>query len=220
MLSVNVALPVDIPQVRSAADTAIDKRPFAGKVEVHELGLTGDDVGDKRFHGGPDKALYAFAREDLDRWSLRLGKYLPSGSMFGENLTTTGIDVNEAVVGERWRIGSAVLEVCHVRIPCKVFANWLVLAGFPAEDWMKRFTLEARPGPYLRVVEKGWLQAGDEIHIVERPAHGITVSTMFRALTTDRALLPRLLEVVGLPAGVRAKAQAYADRVAASPSIR
>lgn len=211
VVSVNVALPVDIPEVRSAAATAINKQPITGKVSVHKLGLTGDDVGDKRFHGGPDKAVYAFAREDLDLWSQRLGTYVPSGSMFGENLTTSGIDVNEAVVGERWRVGTTVLEVCNVRIPCKVFANWLCLSGFPADDWMRRFIGEARPGPYLRVIEEGQLQAGDDIHVIERPAHGITISTMFRALTTDRTLLPQLLEVRGLPERARSKAQAYAD---------
>ena len=207
VLSVNVALPVDIPEVGSAAVTAINKRPVTGPVAAYSLGLAGDEVGDTRFHGGPDKAVYAFAREDLDLWSRRLGTHLASGSMFGENLTTVGIDVNEAVVGERWRVGTTLLEVCTVRIPCKVFANWLMLSGHAAAGWMKRFTAEARPGPYLRVLEDGVLQAGDEVVVEHRPEHGVTVSTMFRALTSDRSLLPRLLQVEALPLSVRAKAQ-------------
>ena len=112
LLSVNVARPVDLPAIGSARPTAIDKRPVTGEVAVHALGLEADEVGDTRYHGGPDKAVYAFAREDLDLWSVRLGSHLPSGSMSGENLTTTGIDVNESLVGERWRIGTTPPAGC------------------------------------------------------------------------------------------------------------
>lgn len=210
LLSVNVALPVHLPGVRSAKKTAIDKQPVTGRTTVRTLGLDGDGVGDTRYHGGPDQAVYAFAREDLDLWSERIGGHLPSG-VFGENLTTVGIDVNEAVVGERWRIGSALLEVSSVRIPCTVFKNWLGAAGHDVSGWVRRFTQEARPGPYLRVVEEGALAAGDAVVVESRPDHGVTVSVMFRALTGDRALLPELLRVEALPEPVRAKALALVE---------
>ena len=212
VLAVNVALPVDRPAVRSAEWTAINKQPVLGDVTVRSVGLSGDEVGDKRFHGGPDKAVYAYAREDLDLWSERLGTHLRSGSMFGENLTTTGIDVNQAIVGERWRVGTALLEVRTVRIPCTVFQNWLNLSGHHASGWLRRFTAEARPGPYLGVVEEGVLATGDEIVVESRPLHGVTVSMLFQALTTNRALLPELLKVDTLPPDIRAKAERYAAR--------
>lgn len=207
VVSVNVALPVWVPETRSTDKTAINKQPVTGDVAVRTLGLEGDEVGDKKFHGGVDQAVYAFAREDLDLWSDRLGRHLPSGSMFGENLTTGGIDVNGAVLGETWRVGSALLEVCSVRIPCKVFANWLGMAGYENAGWMKRFIAEGRPGPYLRVLEEGRLRAGDVITVESRPDHGVSVSTMFRALTTERSLLPDLLRYDRLPAKFRTKVE-------------
>jgi MOSC domain-containing protein YiiM len=172
--------------------TAIDKRPVTQVVSVGELGVAGDEQADTKYHGGRDKAVYAFAREDLDRWEQLLARSLHDGQ-FGENLTTAGIDVNDALVGERWRVGEALLEVCSVRIPCRVFANWLEEQG-----WVRRFTADARPGPYLRVVEPGLVAAGDHIAVEHEPTHQLTVSTVFRAMTTRPDLLPLLLEVPAL----------------------
>ena len=202
--SVNVGLPRDEEWAGNLRRTAIDKQPVSGPVEVGLLGLAGDEVADTKHHGGTYKAVYAFAREDLDRWGEALGSPLRDG-MFGENLTTTGIDVNEALVGERWRIGTVLLEVVSVRIPCSVFKNWVGLHRLDDRQWQKRFTAVGRPGPYLRVLEPGAVAAGDEIVVEHRPAHGVTVSTMFRALTTERHLLPRLVGVDGMdPEAVRA----------------
>ncbi|MET9417005.1 MOSC domain-containing protein [Streptomyces klenkii] len=201
LLSVNVgrAGTADIPGVpgfEAGLDTAIDKRPVDGPVAVSApgpkgtggSGLAGDTIVSLRHHGGNDQAVYAFAREDLDRWERELGRPLPDGS-FGENLTTSGIDVNGARIGERWRIGpDLLLEVSAPRIPCRTFAAWLGEAG-----WIKRFTQEAAPGAYLRVIEPGEIRAGDEISVVHRPRHEVTVSFVFRANTVERALLPRVL---------------------------
>jgi MOSC domain-containing protein YiiM len=206
LVSVNVGLPQD-KEWAGIGRTSIDKRSVAGAVPVRRLGLEGDQVSDTRHHGGVDQAVYAFAREDLDVWGRELGRGLRDGA-FGENLTTRGIDVNEAEVGERWRIGSALLEVCSVRIPCRDFAGWLAETGYDNTRWVRRFTAAQRPGPYLRVLEEGEVTAGDELHVVHRPGHGVTVSTMFRALTTERDLLPRLLVVDDLTEEVRRIAEA------------
>lgn len=206
--TVSVGQPKDEQWAGNLKRTAIVKRPVPGVVSVRTLGLAGDQVADTKNHGGPDKAVYVFAREDLDRWGRELGRPVADG-MFGENFTTRGIDVNEALVGERWRVGTALLEVASVRIPCSVFAAWLGLSGFDNERWIRRFTAVGRPGPYLRVLEEGELAAGDEVVVEHRPGHGVTVSTMFRALTTNRELLPELLAVDGLTAQARQKAEAY-----------
>jgi len=207
LLSVNAGLPQHC-EWAEIGRTSIDKQPVAGPVRVATLGLEGDQVSDTRHHGGPDQAVYAFAREDLDHWAATLGQEVRSGQ-FGENLTTSEIDVNEAEIGERWRIGTVMFEVASVRIPCNNFKNWMGASGYDNGAWVKRFTAEARPGPYLRVLEEGSLRAGDELVVVRRPGHGVTVSTMFRALTTDQALLPELLAVDGLVAVARAKAEKY-----------
>ncbi|CUR54230.1 MOSC domain containing protein [metagenome] len=207
LLSVNVGT----PQVRDWAGigrTSIDKHSLRGPVEVRALGVAGDQVSDTVHHGGPDAAVYAFAREDLDHWAAELGQEIRDGQ-FGENLTTSGIDVNEAEIGERWHIGSALFEVTSVRTPCNDFKNWMGVSGYENRAWVKRFSALGRPGPYLRVVHEGIVTAGDELTVVHRPGHGVTVSTMFRALNTDRTLLPELLKVEALLPEAREKAEAY-----------
>lgn len=199
--SVNVGRPAAEAGTREER-TAIRKRPVLGPVTATHLGLAGDGVGSPDVHGGADMAVYAFAREDLDRWGGELGLDLPDG-WFGENLTTSGIDVNAALVGERWQVGGALLEISKVRIPCHTFQIRMAEAGAPTTGWVKRFTADARPGPYFRVLEEGPIAAGDPIEVVHRPSHRVTVSHMFRALTTDRRLLPDLLEVDGLAPSVR-----------------
>ena len=199
--SVNVGQPQLNPW-KTIKLTGIDKRPVEGPVMVSRprakgmgmVGLAGDRVYDVLNHGGPDRAVYAYAREDLDFWAAQLGRPLPSG-VFGENQTTEGADANGALIGERWRIGpDVILEVSSPRIPCGTFQGWLALAG-----WVKRFTLAARPGPYFRVIEPGEIQAGDQIEIVYRPDHDVTVALSFRALTVEPELLPRLLVADALP---------------------
>ncbi|WUH91424.1 MOSC domain-containing protein [Streptomyces sp. NBC_00433] len=203
LLSVNVGRPMPNPW-KGLAATGIDKWPAQGPVAVAApgpkgtgaVGLAGDRVYDVKHHGGDDQAVYAYAREDLDRWEKELGRSLASGC-FGENLTTADYDVNAAVIGERWRVGAAgpLLEVSCPRIPCATFAGWLEERG-----WIERFTARALPGPYLRVIEPGELAAGDTVEVVDRPAHGVTVELAFRALTTEPELLPELLVADALPA--------------------
>lgn len=217
VVSVNVGKPRDAAWA-GIGRTSIDKTPVRGRVHVGRLGVAGDQVSDTRHHGGVDQAVYAFAREDLDLWGAELGAELPSGA-FGENLTTAGIDVNDAEVGERWEIGSVLLEVASVRTPCNDFKTWLGLCGYDNRAWVKRFALSARPGPYLRVLAEGELAAGDEIRVVHRPGHGVTVSTMFRALHSDPSLLPRLLEVDGLATKARTKVDAHLAAAAAREAV-
>lgn len=195
--SVNVGAPKPNPYKDTKA-TGIDKQPQDGPVEVRApgpkttglgSGLVGDFIGDGKHHGGDEQAVYAFAREDLDDWEARLERPLPNG-FFGENLTTTGLDVNDARMGERWRIGEeVVLEVTSPRIPCSTFRGWVGEKG-----WLRTFTQVARPGAYLKVLTPGLIRAGDQVEVIHRPDHDVTVSLVYRALTTERALLPRLLE--------------------------
>ncbi|MFE0542723.1 MOSC domain-containing protein [Streptomyces sp. NPDC002387] len=197
LLSLNLGRPVAVDYTdQPLGMTGIDKRPVDGPVRVTApgpkgtgaSGLAGDAVCDLRHHGGDDQAVYAFAREDLDAWERELGRPLPNGS-FGENLTTEGLDVSGALIGERWRVGSElVLEVTSGRIPCRTFQGHLGERG-----WVRRFTHRGAPGAYLRVIEPGETRTGDPIEIVHRPGHDITVALQFRASTTERHLLPDLL---------------------------
>ncbi|GAA0625088.1 MOSC domain-containing protein [Sporichthya brevicatena] len=196
VVSVNVGRVVDTPG-SLLGRTSIDRRPVTGRIRATELGLIGDEVADTKHHGGRDQAVYAYEREDLDRWAAELGRELHDGN-FGENLTTGGIDLAAAVIGERWRIGDAEFEVSSPRTPCGTFRNHLGnLRG-----WVKRFTADGRPGAYLRVLVEGEIGAGDEITVLHRPEHGVTIAEVFRAITTEKQHLPGLLEVPELPAKV------------------
>ncbi|MGH3354557.1 MAG: MOSC domain-containing protein [Nocardioidaceae bacterium] len=206
VVSVNVGRIVEAAWAGRLRRTAIDKCRVAARVTIGETGLEGDEQADIPDHGGRDKAVYAFAREDLDRWERVLGRSLHNGQ-FGENLTTRELDVNQALIGEHWRIGEALLEVCSVRIPCRVFASWLRENG-----WVRRFTEDARPGPYLRVLEPGGVAAGDPVEVVHRPAHDLTVTTAFQALTTRPELLPLLLDAPALE-------RQLADRARGKPTL-
>lgn len=209
LLSVNIGQPRPNPW-KPVAQTGIDKRPVSGPVMVTApgpkgtgaVGLAGDRVYDVAHHGGPDQAVYAYAREDLDEWAAELGQTLDNG-VFGENLTTSGVAVSDALIGERWRIGDdVVLEVCCPRIPCGTFQGWMERDG-----WIKRFTKAAKAGSYLRVISPGLIRAGDPVAIEHRPAHDVTVAVTFRAMTTEPELLPRLLTADAMPDGIKAMAR-------------
>jgi MOSC domain-containing protein YiiM len=172
--------------------TAIDKRPLHGPVPVGPLGLAGDEHSHAG-HGGVHQALYAYADEDAHFWETELGRSLWPGA-FGENLTTTGVEVSRAVVGERWRVGPVLLEVTTPRMPCNTFAGF-----WGVRDLIKRFTAAGRPGAYLRVVESGSIQTDDPVEVASRPEHGVTVADLMAARTGDRSLLPRVRAVPDLP---------------------
>jgi MOSC domain-containing protein YiiM len=171
--------------------SAINKRPVAGPATVGPLGLEGDECVDNQNHGGLEQALYAYAREDLDWWTEQLGRELING-IFGENLTTAGIDVSAALIGEAWRVGAVVVQVTGPRIPCVTFKSWL-----DEPHWVKRFAAAERPGAYLRVLTPGIVEAGDELTVVGAPSEPVTVAESMRAFYGDRDILRRLLLVEG-----------------------
>ena len=179
--------------------SGIDKRPVAGRVAVHPLGLDGDVQVNRRYHGGEGQALYAYAQEDADWWEAELGRELPDG-MFGENLTTAGLDLVASRIGEVWRVGDVLeLQPTFGRIPCATFQ-----AKMGEPRWVRTFTAESRPGAYLRVITPGDVRGGDPVEVVDRPAHGVTIALAFRAYLTERHLLPELLAIDGLPDDLRA----------------
>jgi MOSC domain-containing protein YiiM len=184
-----------IPDVRGALEqTAIDKRPVTGRTRVGPLGVEGDQQFDTRHHGGAEMAVYAYAREDAQWWATELGYDIPPGR-FGENLSTTGLAVTDAVLGERWAVGGdgLVLEVTLPRIPCATFQGFM---GEP--HWVRRFTERGAPGTYLSVTSPGTVAAGDPIEVVHRPAHGVTVGEAFAIRDTDAHRLRAALDDPGV----------------------
>jgi MOSC domain-containing protein YiiM len=194
---------VNVGAVRSVAlgertiTTAIWKHPVAGRVPVRGVNLAGDDQADRTVHGGPDKAVYAYALEDTAWWEAVRGAELGAGA-FGENLSTRGIDVTAALVGERWAVGTAVLEVRQPRLPCFKLGLRMDDRLFP-----RAFAEAGRPGAYLAIVEPGDVGAGDEIRMVDRPRHRVSVGLMAHVYLRDRSRLGELLAAEALPDGWR-----------------
>jgi len=191
VISVNRGHEAELVIGGKPARSAIDKRPVASPVTIGPLGLDGDECVDKQNHGGLEQAVYAYAREDLDWWTEQLGRELSNG-MFGENLTTAGIDISAALVGETWRIGAVVVQVTAPRIPCVTFKSWL-----DEPHWVKRFAAAERPGAYLRVLTPGTVEAGAELTVVSTPGEPVTVAESMRAFYGDRDIMRRLLLVEG-----------------------
>ena len=189
VLSVNVGSVRAFEYRGRPARSAIWKSPAAGRIAARGVNLAGDEQADRAAHGGPDKAVYAYSVEDLRWWEQEIGRPLAYGE-FGENLTTQGIDVNDALVGERWEIGTAVFEISEPRVPC-----WRLGVRMGDETFPRRFVQALRPGPYLRILVAGDVGAGDEIRVVERPDHDLTVRDVFRIYTRDREEAGRLLAI-------------------------
>ncbi|KZS60939.1 MOSC domain-containing protein [Mycobacterium ostraviense] len=213
VLSVNLARARVNPDPRALSKvTGIDKVAVTEPVMVRApgpmhgglgSGLVGDTIGNQKFHGGDDQAVYAYAREDLDGWESQLQRTLSSG-MFGENLTTVGIDVTGARIGDRWHVGTdgLVLEVSAPRTPCRTFSAFLELS-----HWINTFTQAGKPGAYLRVISPGTVRAGDAITIDHRPDHDVTIGLVFRARMSEPELLPQLLVADALSAELLAYAR-------------
>ena len=208
VLSVNLADVRALEVAGRIVPTGIFKLPATGRVAVGREGLAGDLQADRRVHGGPDQAVYAYAREDTDWWEAELGRELADGT-FGENLTLRGVEASMAIVGERWRIGDTLFEVSAPRIPCGKLAAKIGDRGFA-----RTFAAAGRPGSYLRVIEEGTVGAGDPVELVSRPGHGVDVALAARALRGDSELIPRLLDAPQLPERVRA----WAERLVTAPA--
>ena len=197
VVSVHVGKPRTVQTRRAVVTTAIWKNPVAGRVAVRGVNIDGDDQADRAVHGGPDKAVYAYAREEVHAWEHELGRDLGEAA-FGQNLTTQRIDVSGAIIGERWLIGTTLLEVAQPRLPCFKLGLRIGSPGF-----VKRFAQSSRPGAYLRIVEQGDIGAGDSIEVISRPDHGITSRMVSDAILHDPALIPSVVRAHQLPTELR-----------------
>jgi MOSC domain-containing protein YiiM len=182
VLSINITSVVHQGEwTGSEGRTGIDKRSVSGPIDFKNNGVAGDRIIDTNVHGGYDQAVYAYAKEDALWWEKEIGEKISAGR-FGENLTTEGIDVNAALVGEKWKIGSVILEVSQPRIPCRVFAGFWKRATL-----IKDFTQAGRPGAYLRIIQEGIAQAGDSIEVIYKPDHSISIKDLFSAKSGERS---------------------------------
>jgi MOSC domain-containing protein YiiM len=206
LVSVNVGRPAPLVTGSRVIESAIVKAPVEGPVAVRGVNLEGDDQADRSVHGGPDQAVYAYASEDIAFWSDVTGLDLDAGA-FGENLTTAGIDVSGARIGERWRIGTVELRVTGPRIPCFKLEARIGVRGF-----QKQFLHAGRPGAYFAIAEEGELRAGDAVEVVHRPEHDVTPRLIVETMWLDRT---RLGEVEPAVPDMLPKLREWYDELAA-----
>jgi MOSC domain-containing protein YiiM len=188
LLSVNVGRPSTVPRGKGTVETAIWKHPVEGPVAARGVNLAGDDQADRTVHGGPDKAIYAYASEDSAWWEAQLGREVGPGA-FGENLTVAGLDLAAMEVGQRWRVGTVELEISQPRLPC-----FKLGLRFGDPRMLKAFAKAGRTGTYLRIVQEGVLEAGLQIEVGAPPGHGVTVALIAAAYLHDHRLAARMLD--------------------------
>ena len=190
VLSINIAKRIHTGEwTGSEGRTGIDKEPVSGVVKFASNAVAGDSVIDRKAHGGYDKAVYAYAIEDAKWWESVIGRALRHGS-FGENLTIEGIDINSSLIGERWRVGTCILEVSEPRIPCRVIAGFWDLPTL-----IKEFTDAKRSGTYLRIIQEGEISAGAEITVISKPNHQISILDIFEAKAGAREKIAQIAEI-------------------------
>jgi MOSC domain-containing protein YiiM len=187
VLSVNVSAIRTVEYHGEPVTTGIFKSPVEGRIRLEGINLRGDDQADRENHGGPIRAVYAYAAEDYRWWQGTLGRTLTPGK-FGENLTLERVEVSGALIGERWRVGTAILEVTSPRVPCYKLGIAMEDPGF-----IRAFARALRPGAYLRIVEAGDVSAGDSVTVDWKPDHNLTLETMAQIYLFERKRLEELL---------------------------
>jgi MOSC domain-containing protein YiiM len=210
LLSVNVGLPRLLTWQGSTCETGIFKTPVSGRVRLRMTNLDGDRQADLSVHGGPNKAVYGYPSEHYAYWGMELpGRTLDWGA-FGENLTTEGLLENEVSIGDRYRVGSAVIMVRTPRLPCFKLA-----AKFQRDDLIERFLHSGRSGFYFSVVEEGEVGAGDPLEFLGGETPALTIAELYRlygSKSPDLELLQRAVQLQRLPEGWRERFQ---ERIAA-----
>ena len=210
VVSVNVGLTREDHWKPLDVSTGIFKRPVAGTITVRKLNLDGDRQADLSVHGGPNKAVYGYPSEHYEYWRKELPKMEFPWGVFGENLTTAGLTEESLHIGDRLRVGTALLMVTQPRVPC-----FKLGIRFGRDDMIKRFLVSGLSGFYFAVVEEGELAAGSKMEIVHRDPEKVTVGDINRLYShesSDPDLLRRALKVEAVPNGWR---EALAEKVRA-----
>ena len=223
IVSVNVGLPRTVQWKGKAVSTGIFKAPLSGRIRLRSLNFEGDRQADLSVHGGPDKAAYVYASEDYAYWRRELPDMVLPWGIFGENLTTEGLNEDALQIGDRFRIGSAEVAVSQPRLPC-----FKLGLRFGRDDMLKRFLASGRLGFYFRVVLEGEIAAGDEVLPIERAKDSLAVSEITRLYARDKddlEGLKRMVRVAALPDDWRDFFKERIQRVGATcaslpPSVR
>jgi MOSC domain-containing protein YiiM len=211
LISVNVGLPRVVMSNGDPVSTGIFKEPVAGRVVLRTLNLDGDRQADLSVHGGPSKAIYAYPSEHYDYWKHELPEMKLPWGMFGENFTSAGLFESELSIGDKFRVGSAVVMVTEPRMPC-----YKLGIKFRRSDIVKRFLASERTGFYFAVLQEGEVGVGDSIEMIEGSKHNVKVSDITLLYTREKhnvGLLRRAMEVEALPESWKSYFQHHIEKL-------
>jgi len=197
LISVNVGLPRIVMSNGEPVSTGIFKTPVSGRVKLRTLNLDGDRQADLSVHGGPNKAVYGYPSEHYEYWKKELPELALPWGMFGENFTTEGLFESGLNIGDKFRIGTAVVMVTEPRLPC-----YKLGLKFGRSDIIRRFLASERTGFYFAVLQEGELGVGDQFEVMQKNEDGVRVSDITRLFVRDKhnvELLRRAIEVEALP---------------------
>jgi MOSC domain-containing protein YiiM len=197
LISVNVGLPRIVMSNGEPVSTGIFKAPISGRVKLRTLNLDGDRQADLSVHGGPNKAVYGYPSEHYEYWKRELPELALPWGTFGENFTTEGLFESGLNIGDKFRIGTAVVMVTEPRLPC-----YKLGLKFGRSDIIRRFLASERTGFYFAVLQEGELGVGDQFEVMQKNEDGVRVSDITRLFVRDKhnvELLRRAIEVEALP---------------------
>jgi MOSC domain-containing protein YiiM len=201
IISLNVGMPRTISWRDRIITTGIFKEPVAGPLELRRFNFDGDRQADLENHGGRAKALYAYPSEHYQFWRDELPDMELPWGVFGENLTTEGLQEESTHIGDHFRVGTAVVQVTQPRFPC-----YKLGLRFGRDDIVRRFLESGRSGIYFSVVKEGVVNTGDSILLVHPVENGVTVADINRAYADTSGHIPlvrRASELEALPSGLR-----------------
>ena len=207
IVSTNIAQPKTIVWRGKQITTGIYKVPVSGPIYLGKEVVNGDEVSDRKVHGGIYKACYLFSADHYPYWKSLYPHLTWDYGMFGENLTVSGLDETKILLGDVYNIGEALVQITQPREPCYKFG-----IKFGNQGVLKQFIAHARPGVYVRILEAGFVKVNDDMKLVEKAKNSLTVFDFFELLFAKHKNLEHLKLAVNndaLPLRKREKLRTY-----------
>lgn len=207
IISTNIAKPTTFVFNGKQVTTGIYKIPTTQPIYLGKETVVGDEVSDRKFHGGEFKACYLFSKEQYPFWKNLYPNLKWDYGMFGENLTVSGFDETQTIIGDIYKVGNALVQITQPREPCYKFG-----VKFGSQNVLKQFIEHGFPGTYVRVLEEGFVKTSDNFTLIESAKYNLSVHAFFKLLFSkekDQAILKRVIENEALPLKKRIKLKSF-----------
>jgi len=209
IVSTNIAKPTTIIFNSQEVITGIYKTPTKQSIYLGKENVKNDEVSDRKVHGGEFKACYMFSAEQYPHWKNLYPHLNWQYGMLGENLTVSGFDESQVLIGNIYKVGNALIQITQPREPCFKFG-----VKFGTQEVLKQFINHGYPGTYVRILEEGFVKTGDELILVESAKKSLTTFEFFKLLFSeekDQKLLKIAIENDAIPLKKRLKLKTYLE---------